>query len=73
MLLVLGDVGDVTNRPDGIAVPRDHTRNRTTANLFRVQQFDLKTFAQPRLPMRIGAALPAPASGSPALCGSIIL
>ncbi|MFQ9865638.1 MAG: hypothetical protein ACLRWP_00010 [Bilophila wadsworthia] len=73
MLLVLGDVGDVTNRPGGIAVLREFTLEiEPPRTLFRVQQFDLKTFAAPAS-MRIGAALPAPASGSPALCGSIIL
>ena len=51
MLLVLGDVGDVTNRPDGIAVPREFTLEiEPPRTFFRVQQFDLKTFAQPRLP-----------------------
>ena len=49
MLLVLGDVGDVTNRPDGIAVPREFTLEiEPPRTLF--QQFDLKTFAPPRLP-----------------------
>ena len=51
MLLVLGDVGDVANRPGGIAVPREFTLEiEPPRTLFRVQQFDLKTFAQPRLP-----------------------
>ena len=51
MLLVLGDVGDVTNRPGGIAVLREFTLEiEPPRTLFRVQQFDLKTFAQPRRP-----------------------
>ena len=51
MLLVLGDVGDIANRPYSIAVPREFTLEvEPPRSLFRVQQFDLKTLALPRLP-----------------------